>query len=93
MSAHTNENDDIAMCSNGVASIENTETESVNLTDVAVQGFMQDEEAIPFSLFVKHDAPLPQDFQIVKYDQICHLTIVSAAHGDGDDDDDEDDIM
>ena len=54
---------------------------------------MQDEEAIRFSLFVKHDATLPQDFQIVKYDQICHLTIVSAAHGDGDDDDDEDDIM
>ena len=38
MSARTNENDNIAMCSNGVASIENTNTESVNLTDAAAQG-------------------------------------------------------
>ena len=50
------------------------------LIDVAAQGSMQNEEAIRFSLFVKHDAPLPQDFQIVKYDQICHLTIVLTVY-------------
>ena len=81
MSAHTNENDDIAMCSNGIANTANTDTANTDIeqrtsTDIAVQNFMQDEEAIRFSLFVKHDAPIPSNFQIVKYDyMILRLTI------------------
>ena len=47
---------------------------------------MQDEEAIRFSLFVKHDATLPEDFQKVRLNTPCvwHLeTLKQRLSGPG----------